>query len=89
MTEYESRQESCKHLFNAMEPKLLGVGYRARCIHCGKVSFIDLSKRAKNTEQLLQPDNGVGLPRCKKDKNGHCEFYPLDCKTCVMPLPVN
>ena len=44
---------------------------------------------AKNTEQLLQPDNGVGLPRCKKDKNGHCEFYPLDCKTCVMPLPVN
>ena len=51
-----TEQESCKHLFNAMEPKLLGVGYRARCIYCGKVSFIDLSKRAKNTEQANKED---------------------------------
>lgn len=58
MTEWERTQESCKHLFNAMEPKLLGVGYTARCIHCGKVSFIDLSKGAKNTEQQVQPDIG-------------------------------
>jgi hypothetical protein len=57
MTEWEHTQESCKHLFNAMEPKLLGVGYTARCIHCGKVSFIDLSEGAKNTEQQLQPDS--------------------------------
>lgn len=56
MTEWERTQESCKHLFNAMEPKLLGVGYTARCIYCGKVSFIDLSKGAKNTEQANQPD---------------------------------
>ena len=56
MTEWERTQESCEHLFNAMEPKLLGVGYTARCIHCGKVSFIDLSKRAKNTEQQDQAD---------------------------------
>ena len=61
MTEWErTDQELCKHLFNAMEPKLLGVGCTARCIYCGKVSFIDLSKRAKNTEQLLQPDSLTG-----------------------------
>jgi len=57
MTEWERTQESCEHIFNAMEPKLLGVGYTARCVHCGKVSFIDLSEGAKNTEQQLQPDS--------------------------------
>lgn len=56
MTEWERTQESCKHFFNAMEPKLLGVGYTARCIHCGKVCFIDLSKGSKNTEQANEPD---------------------------------
>ena len=67
MTEWERTQESCKHLFNAMEPKLLGVGYTARCIHCGKVSFSDLSKRAKNTEQQLQPDTSCRLSKCYTD----------------------
>ena len=81
MTEWERTQESCKHLFNAMEPKLLGVGYTARCIYCGKVSFIDLSKRAKNTEQLLQPDNGYVCNRpgqCAKGQGGKC-YSGFDC----------
>ena len=54
MTEWERTQESCKHLFNAMEPKLLGVGYTARCIYCGKVSFIDLSKTPNNCFNLTK-----------------------------------
>jgi hypothetical protein len=64
MTEYERIQKTCQHLYNAMEPKLLGIGYRARCIHCGKIVFIDLSKGAKNTEQLLQPDTSCRLSKC-------------------------
>ena len=73
MTEWERTQESCKHLFNAMEPKLLGVGYTARCVRCGKVSFIDLSKSAKNTEQQVQPDNGY----CNPETGEPFQYTPL------------
>ena len=43
---------------------------------------------AKNTEQQVQPDNGMKT-QCRWGKTERCEYRPLSCPDCTMPLQVN
>lgn len=45
-------------------------------------------KIAKNTEQQVQPDNGKKTG-CRWGKTDRCEYRPLSCPDCTMPLQVN
>jgi len=51
------------------------------------VMFEEYSECAKNTEQQLQPDNGKKTC-CRWGKTERCEYRPLSCPDCTMPLQV-
>ena len=78
--------------------KLAKTGGREWCLrvpvdfnHDPDMIFSELCNRlegVKNTEQQVQPDNGK-KNGCRWGKTERCDYRPLSCPDCTMPLQVN